>query len=261
MATNLDKQPEIGLILVTHEGIGDAMLKAVHQAGHPCLDCVSVVSVVQFEATNLVRERLLEAIERADEGAGVLLLIDQYGGTPANQTGRLIESLGGRISGVCGLNLPMLIRVLTRRDSVADVRELVRIAIQAGMENVAEYDSLAHPQAGRTEGSRTEDLAAAPIPTRTTNRTGTLERTLVIQNKRGLHLSAASKIVHAMGRYDATVHLKRNDTEVDAKSILGVTLLTAPPGAEITVRTAGPDADEAMREMERLFVTRFGEEE
>jgi PTS system ascorbate-specific IIA component len=61
-------------------------------------------------------------IATVDEGDGVLLLADLYGATPCNVATRLIEP--GRIELVAGVNLPMLLRLLTHRDG--DLDTLVR---------------------------------------------------------------------------------------------------------------------------------------
>ncbi len=67
-----------------------------------------------------------------DDGSGVLILTDMYGGTPANIAAKLL--IPGRIEGIAGINLPMLIRTLTYRDR--PLSTLVVKAVSGGCEGV-----------------------------------------------------------------------------------------------------------------------------
>jgi PTS system ascorbate-specific IIA component len=67
-----------------------------------------------------------------DDGAGVLILSDMYGGTPSNLASKLVAP--GKIEAVAGVSLPMLIRVLTYRDR--DLQTIVTKAISGGCEGV-----------------------------------------------------------------------------------------------------------------------------
>jgi PTS system ascorbate-specific IIA component len=71
-------------------------------------------------------------VKELDEGTGVLILSDMYGGTPSNLASKLV--VPGRIEVVAGVSLPMLIRVLTYRDR--DLQTIVTKAISGGCEGV-----------------------------------------------------------------------------------------------------------------------------
>ena len=68
-----------------------------------------------------------------DDGSGVLILTDIIGATPANTAAKLLEP--GRIEGVAGVNLPMLLRTITYRERNIDV--LLKKAIAGACEGVA----------------------------------------------------------------------------------------------------------------------------
>lgn len=89
----------------------------------------------------------------------------------------------------------------------------------------------------------------------------TIRRQLTIVNKLGLHARAASKLVNLASSFESEVVLRRDDREVNAKSIMGVMMLAANRGVTIELEASGDDAAEAIREIERLVADRFGEAE
>lgn len=87
-----------------------------------------------------------------------------------------------------------------------------------------------------------------------------IERDTQIVNRLGLHARAAAKLVHLAGNFESNITLMRNGEEVDAKSILGILLLAAAQGSEVTIRCEGTDEEEALEAIAGLFAERFGEE-
>ncbi len=88
-----------------------------------------------------------------------------------------------------------------------------------------------------------------------------IRRQLTIVNKLGLHARAASKLVNCASAFASEVWLRRDDREINGKSIMGVLTLAAGQGTELEVRTQGPDEQAAMDALEQLVESRFGEEE
>lgn len=84
---------------------------------------------------------------------------------------------------------------------------------------------------------------------------------LELVNRLGLHARAASKLVQTASGFDSQVWLANGDKRVNAKSIMGVLLLAAPCGSELTLEVDGPDEDEAARAISELITDRFGEGE
>lgn len=87
-----------------------------------------------------------------------------------------------------------------------------------------------------------------------------LEREIVIQNKLGLHARPASQFVQLTSRFSSDIVLRKQDTEVNGKSIMGVLMLAAPRGTTLKVVARGEDAREALDKIEELVSGKFGEE-
>lgn len=83
----------------------------------------------------------------------------------------------------------------------------------------------------------------------------------MIINKLGLHLRAAALLVKTASAFESSVHVRKDDMEVDAKSIMGVLGLEASEGTEILIRIDGSDEDKAMRIIVGLIEAKFDEEE
>jgi len=90
--------------------------------------------------------------------------------------------------------------------------------------------------------------------------TAALERTVTIVNRLGLHARAAAKLVTLAGRYHADVRVRGKDREVSGKSIMGVLMLAAAQGTQITLTAEGVDASEALDALTQLIADRFGED-
>jgi phosphocarrier protein HPr len=90
-----------------------------------------------------------------------------------------------------------------------------------------------------------------------------VERRVTIINELGLHARAASKLVSLANKF-TTIELKiaREDMMVNAKSIMGVLMLAASKGTDLTLIAVGPEADAtgALDAIVALINDRFGEE-
>ncbi len=87
-----------------------------------------------------------------------------------------------------------------------------------------------------------------------------IEQETEIINRLGLHARAAAKLVNTAARFQARVTISKDGEEVDAKSILGVLLLAAGQGTELTLRCEGADEDQCMQALISLIAGRFDEE-
>ncbi|HKJ92750.1 MAG TPA: HPr family phosphocarrier protein, partial [Longimicrobiales bacterium] len=75
-----------------------------------------------------------------------------------------------------------------------------------------------------------------------------------------LHARPAAEFVKLAGTFQCDVWVRRDDTEVNGKSIMGVMMLAAEPGAALTIRAEGVDAQRALEELVALVHNGFGEE-
>ncbi|MBN1543559.1 HPr family phosphocarrier protein [candidate division KSB1 bacterium] len=82
-----------------------------------------------------------------------------------------------------------------------------------------------------------------------------------IKNKLGIHARPAGQIVKTASRFSSSIYLAKNGNEVNAKSIMGVLMLEAGFGSEVTLRVDGEDEFEALRALEELIdQNQFNEE-
>ena len=87
-----------------------------------------------------------------------------------------------------------------------------------------------------------------------------IEKETEIVNRLGLHARAAAKLVHTAGGFQSRITVEKDGEEVDAKSILGVLLLAAGQGSQVTIRCDGTDEADALRAVTDLISNRFDEE-
>lgn len=87
-----------------------------------------------------------------------------------------------------------------------------------------------------------------------------VQATAKILNKRGLHARASAKLVEAAARFKSHVMVGKDGQCVDARSIMGLMLLSAPLGSEVEISAAGEDAKEALTAILALIEAKFGEE-
>lgn len=87
----------------------------------------------------------------------------------------------------------------------------------------------------------------------------TCEREVRIENRNGLHARPAAEIVKAAARFKSDVTIRRDDMEVNGKSIMGVMMLAAEYGTTLWLRANGEDAEQAVEAIAALVASRFGE--
>lgn len=126
----------VGILLITHEGIGNALIAVATRLLH-VLPLQTAAFEVPFESdVDALLPRASAALRRVDGGHGVLVLTDLYGATPSNLAARLAR-LGTPVRRVSALSLPMLLRVMNYADLALD--ELPAVAA-AGARNGAITD-------------------------------------------------------------------------------------------------------------------------
>ena len=85
-------------------------------------------------------------------------------------------------------------------------------------------------------------------------------RNLVIQNQLGMHARPCGKFVRISQRYRADIRVEKDGDEVNGKSIMGLMMLAAGQGSRLRVTAEGPDAQQAIDELEHLVQSRFEED-
>ena len=87
-----------------------------------------------------------------------------------------------------------------------------------------------------------------------------MQRTLTIVNKLGLHARAAAKLVTLASKFKCEIRVRKDGRDVSGKSIMGVMMLAAAKGSQITLLATGADAEKALDALEALIARRFDEE-
>lgn len=83
---------------------------------------------------------------------------------------------------------------------------------------------------------------------------------LVVSNKLGVHARPAAMFVKVANRFQAEIMVEKDGEMVNGKSIMGLMMLAAGPGSKLHVRASGPDAAEAVAELELLLKRKFDED-
>ena len=123
----------IGILIVAHGAFGEALIhSASHVLGKRPLG-VRQVGVTVHDDPEAILPQAMQLVRQLDEGQGVLVLTDIYGATPGNIALKLLQP--GKVEGISGVNLPMLIRALTYREK-ADLAKVVKKALSGGSEGV-----------------------------------------------------------------------------------------------------------------------------
>ncbi len=87
-----------------------------------------------------------------------------------------------------------------------------------------------------------------------------MQKSFTIINRLGLHARAAAQLVQTANRFSSEVLVAKDDIEVNGKSIMGILLLAAPQGTDISLTVTGSDEIEAMAELTKLIEDGFGED-
>jgi phosphocarrier protein HPr len=88
-----------------------------------------------------------------------------------------------------------------------------------------------------------------------------ISREFRINNKLGLHARPSAQLTQAAGKFASEIYIAKNGRRVNAKSIMGVMMLAAGPGATVVVDAEGPDEAQAIEAIGALIAARFGERE
>ncbi|MBA3962526.1 MAG: HPr family phosphocarrier protein [Chthoniobacterales bacterium] len=87
-----------------------------------------------------------------------------------------------------------------------------------------------------------------------------VEKEITILNRLGVHARPSAMFVRVASRFRCEVWVSKDGEEINGKSIMGLMMLAAGQGSKLRVRAEGPDAAEAVREIEALIESRFNEE-
>ncbi len=122
----------IGILIITHGNLGESLIQCASHVLNKVPPQTAQLGVSSRDDPALLLPKAISLVKELDSGSGVLVLSDIFGGSPSNMASKVV--VPGKVEAVCGVNLPMLIRVLTYRDR--DLQTIVTKAISGGCEGV-----------------------------------------------------------------------------------------------------------------------------
>ncbi|MBI1985260.1 MAG: PTS sugar transporter subunit IIA [Rhodospirillales bacterium] len=125
----------IGMVLVTHGRLAEELIAALEHVVGPQPN-VTAVCIGPDDDMEQRRKEILERTAKADEGDGVVLLTDMFGGTPSNLAISVMDKANVEV--IAGVNLPMLIKLASVRKT-----EKLSDAVQSAQEAGRKYINIA----------------------------------------------------------------------------------------------------------------------
>jgi len=113
----------IGIVIVTHSQLGNALVDAAGYILDTRLEAIESISIDITKDVDKLREKIAEGIKKVSQKEGVLILTDMFGGTPSNLSYSFLEE--GRVEVISGVNLPILIKAVNQRKEM----ELSKLAV------------------------------------------------------------------------------------------------------------------------------------
>jgi PTS system mannose-specific IIA component len=127
----------IGMVLVTHGHLADEFIAALEHVVGPQSN-IAGICIGANDDMERRRQEIIDTVARVDDGSGVVLLTDMFGGTPSNLAISVLDRANVEV--VAGINLPMLIKLASVRGK-SKLAEAVTAAQEAGRKyiNVASH--------------------------------------------------------------------------------------------------------------------------
>jgi PTS system mannose-specific IIA component len=122
----------IGILIIAHGTLGESLIHCASHVLNKRPSRLKQLGVTAQDDPLLLLPQARALVKELDAGSGVLILSDMYGGSPSNIAAKVL--IPGRVEGVAGVNLPMLIRALTYRDK--PLATLLMKAVSGGCEGV-----------------------------------------------------------------------------------------------------------------------------
>ncbi len=123
----------IGMVLVTHGALAVEFKAALEHVVGP-QDVVETVAIGPDDDMEERRNDILRCIDAADQGQGVVILTDMFGGTPSNLAISAMQTRDVEV--ICGVNLPMLVK-LARIRADLPIKQAIKEAAEAGRKYIA----------------------------------------------------------------------------------------------------------------------------
>ncbi len=237
----------IGIVVVSHSAMLAAGLKALaDQLGSPAklLLAAGVDDPDHPIGTDAIA--VMSAIEEADDGSGVLVLMDLGSALLSAETA--LELLPPQLSARVRLcPAPLVEGTLAAVVAAGSGLTLDEVAAEA-------LGALGPKQAMLPGKAEPQDVEAAPAPN-----DGWLRCEVVVDNPHGLHVRPAARLVAALKPFAAVLRLQKEEKEANPRSLTRLTMLNVRQGDRLTLLARGEDAEAALACFQQLAAERFGD--
>ena len=135
----------VGVVLVTHCNLAQELVTVLENI----VGKVKQIQPIAFDEDfrpDAAHKKISSAVKRVDSGDGVLILTDMFGGTPSNISLSFLEE--NKVEVLTGMNLPMLIRLMTLREKKMSPSELAADLQSYGKKNICIASELLKRQSG-----------------------------------------------------------------------------------------------------------------
>ena len=239
----------IGIVVVSHSAMLAAGLKALaDQLGSPArlLLAAGVDDPDHPIGTDAIA--VMSAIEEADDGSGVLVLMDLGSALLSAETA--LELLPPELSARVRLcPAPLVVGTLAAVVAAGSGLTLDEVAAEA-------LGALGPKQAMLPGKAEPQVIEAAPAPDPDD---GWLRCEVVVDNPHGLHVRPAARLVAALKPFAAELKLQKGDKEANPRSLTRLAMLNVRQGDRLTLLARGEDADAAVSCFQQLAAERFGD--
>ncbi len=123
----------IGVLITTHGNLGNELIKAAELI-RGSLKGIIHVSIDQTKGVEDLKKEISTAIKKLDQGRGVLILTDLFGGTPSNISLSFLKE--GKVEVITGVNLPMLLKLPDIREGMV-LKEFAQVVKEYGIKNIS----------------------------------------------------------------------------------------------------------------------------
>mgnify|MGYP001051728229 FL=1 len=125
----------IGIVLISHGNFARGLLNAAEMIAGEA-EQIACIGLQPKDDIDQLVVRIQEAVNQVDDPDGVLLMVDLFGASPFNASGRLVLAQQDHLELVTGMNLPMLVELLVAREGL-DLNSASQMALDAGISGVS----------------------------------------------------------------------------------------------------------------------------
>ena len=125
----------VGVIIATHGHFADGLVDSAKMFADDVPN-IKVLDLTEDKTLDQYTNEVVKAVDEVDTGEGVIALVDILGGCPSTTVFRVKHKLHKNIEIVTGVNLPMIVSLLTLMEEDIDLKELAEALVKSGVEHI-----------------------------------------------------------------------------------------------------------------------------